>query len=71
MGVIAARETGLHGRGMELVIVSISFIGVALALVLARVFTRVKMGGKLGWDDFCICASVVSWQNIEMKMNQV
>lgn len=64
MGVVTARELGLHGRGMELVNISIVFTSIAFALVLARVSTRLKMSSKLGWDDCCICASMVGYISI-------
>ena len=59
MAVLEARDVGFHGRGTNLVIISIIFLAVAFCLVAARVASRVTTGRKLGLDDFAIIASVV------------
>ena len=59
MAVLEARDVGFHGRGTNLVIISIVFLAVAFCLVGARVVSRVTTGRKLGLDDFAIIASVV------------
>ena len=59
MAVLEARDVGFHGRGTNLVIISIIFLSVAFCLVGARVTSRVTTGRKLGLDDYAIIASVV------------
>ena len=59
MAVLEARDVGFHGRGTNLVIISIMFLSAALCLVGARVTSRVTTGRKLGLDDYAIIASVV------------
>lgn len=59
MAILEARDVGFHGRGTNLVIISITFLSVAFCLVGARVTSRVTTGRKLGPDDYAIIASVV------------
>ena len=59
MAVLEARDVGFHGRGTNLVIISITFLSVALCLVGARVTSRVTTGRKIGLDDYAIITSVV------------
>ena len=59
MAVLEARDVGFHGRGTNLVVISIIFLSIALCLVGARVTSRVTTGRKLGLDDYAIIASVV------------
>lgn len=62
MAVVEGRDVGIKGRGIELVIVSIVFTAVAVALVATRLSTRFQTGRKLGKDDYAIVASVVRLQ---------
>lgn len=59
MAVIIGRDLGVHGRGIELMIVTLVFSAVAAGLVMARVISRAKSGRKLHADDHVIVASVV------------
>ena len=59
MHVLEVRDVGFHGRGTNLVIISITWLSVAFCLVGARVASRVTTGRKLGPDDYAIIASVV------------
>ena len=60
MTILEPRQIGVHGRGVNLVIVSIIFVTIAFCLVGARVGSRLSTGRKLGPDDYAIIASVVS-----------
>ena len=59
MAVLEDRDISFHGRGTNLVIISITWLSVAFCLVGARVASRVTTGRKLGPDDYAIIASVV------------
>ena len=69
MAVIEARDVGFHGRGTNLVIISIIFLTVAFFLVGARVTSRVTTGRKIGLDDYAIMASVVSSHSLREVIN--
>ncbi len=60
MAVLKNRDLGFHGRGIELVTISIVFTVVAVTLVTARVTSRVASGRKLHGDDHVIIISMVS-----------
>ena len=60
MAVIYARENQLHGRGVNLAVISIVFTFVAVCLVGSRLASRLTAGRKLHEDDYAIIASVVS-----------
>lgn len=60
MAVIYARDNQLHGRGVNLAIISIIFTFVAVCLVASRLASRLTSGRKLHEDDYAIIASVVS-----------
>ena len=46
-------------KGLMLKAITWSECGVALALVLARIFTRTRLIKQWGWDDAFICLAVV------------
>ena len=60
MPVIYARDNQLHGRGVNLAVISIVFTFVAVCLVASRLASRLTTGRKLHEDDYAIIASVVS-----------
>ena len=59
MAVIYARENQLHGRGVNLAVISIVFTFVAVCLVISRLASRLTTGRKLHEDDYAIVASAV------------
>lgn len=59
MAVIYARDNQLHGRGVNLAVISIVFTFVAVCLVASRLASRITTGRKLHEDDYAIIASVV------------
>ena len=61
MPVIYARDNQLHGRGVNLAVISIVFTFVAVCLVVSRLASRLTTGRKLHEDDYAIIASVVSF----------
>lgn len=60
MAAIYARDNQLHGRGVNLAVISIVFTFVAICLVCSRLASRLTTGRKLHEDDYAIIASVVS-----------
>lgn len=60
MPVIYTRDNQLHGRGVNLAVISIVFTFVAVCLVVSRLASRLTTGRKLHEDDYAIVASVVS-----------
>ena len=60
MAVIHVRDNQLHGRGVNLAVISIVFTFVAVCLVASRLASRLTTGRKLHEDDYAIIASVVS-----------
>ena len=50
---------GIGGRGGHLVIPSLIAPILSSCLVLNRLYWRIKLLGRLGWDDYCIILSVV------------
>ncbi|KAF6222086.1 hypothetical protein HO133_001172 [Letharia lupina] len=59
MAAIYARDNQLHGRGVNLAVISIVFTFVAICLVCSRLASRLTTGRKLHEDDYAIIASVV------------
>ena len=57
---IYARDNQLHGRGVNLAVISIVFTFVAFCLVVSRLASRLTSGRKLHEDDYAIIASMVS-----------
>ena len=60
MAVIYPRDNQLHGRGVNLAVISIVFTFVAFCLVISRLASRLTTGRKLHEDDYAIVASMVS-----------
>ena len=60
MLVIYARDNQLHGRGVNLAVISVVFTFVAVCLVASRLASRLTTGRKLHEDDYAIIVSVVS-----------
>lgn len=60
MGVIRASPSQMHGRGINLVIISILFVFTATCLVVSRIISRHVTGRGLGHDDFAITLAWVS-----------
>lgn len=60
MIIIHPRDNQLHGRGVNLAVISIVFTFVAVCLVASRLASRLTTGRKLHEDDYAIIASVVS-----------
>ena len=65
MAVIYARDNQLHGRGVNLAVISIVFTFVAVCLVISRLASRLTTGRKLHEDDYAIIASMVSLAHLE------
>lgn len=59
MAPIDMRDVGMHGRGMALVYITISFSILALFLVSMRLVTRLSAKCTLGMDDYAIALSMV------------
>ena len=49
----------LHGRGINLFIISIVFPSAAMGLVMNRIFSRIAVKKQLGRDDYTIAFSMV------------
>ena len=60
LAMLWTRSGELHGRGVNLVVVSIIFTVAAICLVAARLAARYSTGRKFGWDDYAIVLSSVS-----------
>ena len=60
MGLVQARDVGIHGRGTNLVVISIIFTLVAAGFVFGRFFSRMTSGRILHYDDWVILTSLVS-----------
>ncbi|KAL9134164.1 MAG: hypothetical protein Q9175_004658 [Cornicularia normoerica] len=58
MVAIYARDNQLHGRGVNLAVISIVFTFVAVCLVASRLASRLTTGRTLHEDDYAIIASV-------------
>ena len=59
MITIHARNPGIKGRGLSLVIVSLSFTGIALGALIARLRARRVAKARFGLDDYLIVFSMV------------
>ena len=59
MASLVSRSGEVHGRGVDLFIISILFCFIAVCLVVVRVFSRGTLGKKLGSDDIVIIFSMV------------
>lgn len=59
MNTLYMRDMSLHDRGAVLVIMSIVFTVVALALVAMRFVSRLLSKRQLGLDDYAILLSLV------------
>lgn len=64
MAVVRARDMNVHSRGAVLVVISIVFNIVALALVAMRLGTRLLSKRKLGLDDYAILLSLVCFVDL-------
>ena len=60
MPALYPRDNQLHGRGVNLAVISIVFTFIAVCLVASRLASRLTTGRKLHEDDYAIIASVVS-----------
>lgn len=59
MIIIATREVGVEGRGVNLVIISLVFAVASFAMVASRVCSRLRAKYALGLDDYAIILSLV------------
>ena len=46
-------------RGPEILAICGSLVGVALVMVLIRIWVRIKIVRQLGWDDYFMIAAMV------------
>lgn len=61
MASFDVRDLNVHNRGAVLVIISIIFNSLALALVAMRLATRMAVKCQLGPDDYAILLSLVGF----------
>lgn len=49
-----------HSRGPEILAICGTAVGLALLVVMMRIWVRIGIIGKMGWDDYFMIAAMVS-----------
>ena len=71
MEALSEPSGGDQNKGLLLNAGNATFCALACVLVLSRLFVRVRMIHSVGWDDVCICLTMVGNNPLENRISSL
>ena len=71
MEALSEPSGGDQNKGPGLNAVNTTFCALTCVFVLSRLFVRVRMIHSVGWDDVCICITIVGNNPLENRISSL